>query len=211
MRQSSANSRSAMGLMVLAAACAFLGVLLLRRSPAAMPGDHGPQVGGPTTAVSAASPSPARRRAADPSLTEGPRGAAAEPGAASGVPVPGDGPAGDRAVQLTLERTSPADLPRGQEGRLVQLARRVWTADVTGRGREQWPGYFAAHQTAGPRGAYTRVRIQAGIARKTAGSRVEVRLVWAGTDPSGDQRDGRLAVIVLRPVFGHPTHWEPIS
>ncbi|AWN24795.1 hypothetical protein DKG71_00125 [Streptomyces sp. NEAU-S7GS2] len=126
--------------------------------------------------------------------------------------MPGDGAAGDHAVQRLLDRFSPADLPPAQERDLVRIASQIWKADVTGRGRNRWPRYFApgTHATAGARGAYAKVRIQAGIARKARGGRVEVRLVWAGTDPSGTQRDGRLAVLFFRHDPHHPKRWEPV-
>ncbi|MFF4282890.1 hypothetical protein ACFY0Z_29430 [Streptomyces kronopolitis] len=121
--------------------------------------------------------------------------------------MPGDGAAGDRAVQRLLERSSPTDLPRGEEQRLVHLATEVWTADVTGRGRGRWPGYFLSPRAAGSHASYQQVRVQAGIARKAGGGRVQVQLVWAGTGPAGDQRDGRLARLLFR-ILSH--RWEPV-
>lgn len=112
------------------------------------------------------------------------------------VPVPGEGPAGDHAVQTLLDQSSPRDLPRSRERELVALASRIWRADITGAERTRWPKYF----TGAPlRAAYRNVRIQAGIARTADGrtDRVRVRLVWAGTTPAGQKHDGRLAQIFL--------------
>ncbi len=87
----------------------------------------------------------------------------------------------------------------------VALAEQVWRADVTGAGRVRWPRYFSA--TAPARHLYTRVRIQAGIARRTDAGRVVVHLVWAGADPSGQYREGRTArVLLARTDHG----WEPV-
>lgn len=208
MPRSSTTSPSALGLMVVATCCAFLGLVLLGHSPIEESGDRRQQA--VPTVRSAPSPSKADRSGPTPgapSPSEVPRNRI---GAAKGLPVPGDGPAGDRAVQRLLEQSSPSDLPREEEHRLVRLAEQVWMADVTGRGRDRWPSYFAADRSLGARSAYTQVRIQAGIARKSAGGRVQVRLVWAGADPSGAQRDGRLADIRLRLVPGHSNRWEPV-
>ncbi|MGW7641751.1 hypothetical protein [Streptomyces decoyicus] len=111
-----------------------------------------------------------------------------------------------------LNRSSPADLPRRQERDLVQLASQVWEADVTGRGQDRWLGYFTTRSTPATRArdTYTGVRIQAGIARRARGGRVEVRLVWAGTGPSGEQRDGRTARLLLHRAPHHPNRWEPV-
>jgi hypothetical protein len=120
--------------------------------------------------------------------------------------VPGDGPAGDYAIQQLLERSSPADLPRAKESDFVALASRIWRAEVTGAGREKWPDYFGTEPLRAP---YRDVRIQAGIARTVNGEpdRVRVHLVWAGTDPAGQAEDGRPGQILL--TRRHAT-WEPV-
>ncbi|MFE3144323.1 hypothetical protein [Streptomyces scopuliridis] len=117
-----------------------------------------------------------------------------------------DGPAGDYAIQQVLERTSPADLTHAQEKELVALASRIWRAEVTGTGREEWPDYFAEQLLRAP---YRDIRIQAGIARTVTGhpDRVHVRLVWAGTDPAGEYTDGRPVQVLLA---RHNTIWGPV-
>ncbi|MEU4898553.1 hypothetical protein AB0B12_39215 [Streptomyces sp. NPDC044780] len=110
------------------------------------------------------------------------------------LPPPGDGPAGDAAVQHALDRSSPPDLAPQTERRLVQLGRAVWTAEVTGRGRQRWPGYFLEAEVR----PYRRFRIQAAIARRATGGRVVVHLVWAGASPSGTgDVDNRTARVFL--------------
>ncbi|MFJ3714110.1 MULTISPECIES: hypothetical protein [unclassified Streptomyces] len=123
----------------------------------------------------------------------------------SGVPVAGDGPGGDRAIQDVLDRSSPRDLEPALERRLVALATRVWKADVTGTGRSQWPAYFS--DPSPPRAPYTHVRVQAAIARQGAGGRVRVDLVWAGAGPSGEAADGRPARVLLHKT---DSTWEPL-
>ncbi|MFI7103291.1 hypothetical protein ACIBK8_28545 [Streptomyces sp. NPDC050161] len=218
--------RSARLPLGLAAVLVIAGLVLLSHpppptpAPAPAPGPT-PASAGRTSGVGPAADRPPSRRqylgSPSPSPRALPSGApsSAPPRrehpapAGSGVPVNGDGPAGDRAVQRMLERSSPADLPRSQEEELVQVATRVWTADVTGRGQGRWPRYFA-HSGASARGTYTAVRVQAGIARTTADGRIEVRLVWAGTAPSGEQRDGRTARLLLQHSPDHPNRWEPV-
>lgn len=149
------------------------------------------------------------QHAARPEHTEGPRprhrprkDPALPP---TGVPVPGEGPDGDHAVQRLLERAAPSDLPRAQQRRLVNLASRILRAEATGKGRENWPTYFPRQPLRAP---YRDVRIQAATARRDDGNadRVRVRLVWAGTDPAGQAQDGRPARILL---IRHNTAWEP--
>jgi len=200
-----ASPRSAQLCFALAAALALIGLALL---------GHDPRPGAPIPQEALQSPPRIAPSASSAANTHSPPPATgrAQTGA-SGLPVPGDGPAGDHAVQRLLDRFSPADLPPAQERDLVRLASQIWKADVTGRGRSRWPRYFApgAHETTGTRGVYADVRIQAGIARKaSSGSRITVRLVWAGTDPSGTRRDGRLAVLLFRHDPHHPKSWEPV-
>ncbi|MCC2280571.1 hypothetical protein LKL35_34980 [Streptomyces sp. ET3-23] len=103
-----------------------------------------------------------------------------------------------------LQASTPANLPQQQERELLALGERVWRADVTGRGRGQWPSYFP--NATPPRTPYTRIRLQAAIARAVGNDQAEVRLVWAGTDPSGQQADGRTTrLLFTRTARG----WEP--
>ncbi|MEV6699231.1 hypothetical protein AB0M68_18930 [Streptomyces sp. NPDC051453] len=103
-----------------------------------------------------------------------------------------------------MDSSSPADLPLAQEKHLVALASRIWKAEVTGAGRQEWPAYFSDRSL---RAAYRDVRIQAGIARTAPDDRVRVRLVWAGTDPAGQNEDGRTAQMLFT---RHNNAWRPL-
>lgn len=192
--------RSPWGPMTLAAGFAVFGLVLLVHAPTIAPKTDGAASADPWPGPTSPRPSSAHGTVSPSSV-------------ADGIPVPGDGPAGDVAVQRLLDRSSPPDVPRSLETRLVQLGMQVWKADVTGRGRERWPTYFGpgGPAAAGPRSVYRDVRIQAGIARRAGSGQVDVRLVWAATDPSGGRRDGRLAHVSFRPVPGHPNRWEPVA
>ncbi|MFC8295591.1 hypothetical protein ACFUJ0_14205 [Streptomyces sp. NPDC057242] len=124
----------------------------------------------------------------------------------SGIPVSGDGPGGDYAIQRLLDRTTPADLPPALERRLTTLATRVWVAETTGTGRETWPGYFTGMEL---RSSYRDVRVQAAIARRAGGrdDQVLARLVWAGAGALGTFQDGRPAQVRLEL---HHNGWEPV-
>ncbi|WP_185909323.1 hypothetical protein [Streptomyces sp. WAC01280] len=158
----------------------------------------------PTTAPAAQPPA----RTAQP-RAEGPpsREPDAEPEPVpSGIPVSGDGPGGDHAIQRLLDRTTPADLPPDTQSHLVALATRVWIAETTGTGRGTWPDYFTDTDLRAP---YHDVRVQAAVARRTNGHNDEavVRLVWAGARASGELQDGRPAQVRLAL---HHNEWEPI-
>ncbi|MDI3390057.1 hypothetical protein QIS99_28265 [Streptomyces sp. B-S-A8] len=118
----------------------------------------------------------------------------------------GDGPAGDRAVQRVLNRASTPNLDRRTEKELIDLASRIWKAEVTGQNRAQWPDYFTDKPLRSP---LRDVRIQAAIARATDDKdhRVEVRLVWAGARESGPVEDGRLGQVVLT---RYQDNWRPV-
>lgn len=103
-----------------------------------------------------------------------------------------------------LQASTPANLPQQQERELVALGERVWRADVTGRGRGQWPSYFP--DAAPPYTPYTHIRLQAAIARAVGNSQAEVHLVWAGTNLSGQQADGRTTRLLFT---GTARGWEP--
>ncbi|MGW7600538.1 hypothetical protein [Streptomyces antimycoticus] len=148
--------------------------------------------------------SAAPRRSTGPTLREhGPQSEAAPTGHEV-LPPPGDGSAGDTAVQRALDRSSPPDLSPEAERRLVRLGRAVWTAEVTGRGRQRWPDYFPDAEVR----SYRRFRIQAAIARRAGSRRVVVHLVWAGASPSGTgDADNRTARVFLIRNGGNT--WTP--
>ncbi|MFE4687265.1 hypothetical protein ACFRNJ_41910 [Streptomyces sp. NPDC056721] len=192
-------SASALKPLLGAAACVLLAILLLR--PAA-PDEQPPAARAAAPATTHPDPG---STPASPTATSRPERASATPSSsAAEVPVAGDGPAGDHAVQRLMDSSSPADLPRAQEKHLVALASRIWKAEVTGAGRQEWPSYFSDRQL---RAAYRDVRIQAGIARTAPHHRVSVRLVWAGTDPAGQNEDGRTAQVLFT---RHNNAWQPL-
>ncbi|MEV7643362.1 hypothetical protein AB0O32_25850 [Streptomyces rubiginosohelvolus] len=116
------------------------------------------------------------------------------PASGENLPPSMSGPRADPVVQRALDDAVPADLPSGVADEVAELGKEVWLAEVTGRGRDRWPGYFADR---GARTAvYTRVRVQAAIGRKDpAGPGAVVHLVWAGAGPAGTFMDGRTATV----------------
>ncbi|MFF4542278.1 hypothetical protein [Streptomyces aureus] len=118
----------------------------------------------------------------------------APPVVESALPPHGEGVAGDRAIQRSLEAAWPADLPASDERELLTAGRALLRADATGIGRTQWPAAFPAlRQGLAPAFATARFRIQAAIARRDGGpDKAVVHLVWAGTDRGGTFTDGRI-------------------
>jgi hypothetical protein len=102
-----------------------------------------------------------------------------------------------------LDRSVPSNLFPALEQQLTQLGRQVWLADVTGTGRTRWPDYFTGPGASG----YTRVRVQAAIARRTGPAAVTVTLLWAGTSPAGDLEVGLTGSVLL--VQDRDGIWEP--
>lgn len=110
------------------------------------------------------------------------------------LPPRGEGAAGDRAIQQALEMAWPADLPAGDERRLLAAGRALLRADATGTGRGRWPEIFpGSNRGLAPAFSTARFRIQAAIARRDGRpDRAVVHLVWAGTDRGGTYTDGRI-------------------
>ncbi|WP_329296088.1 hypothetical protein [Streptomyces sp. NBC_01455] len=137
-----------------------------------------PRVGKPT-ADTAPSSTPA---ASTPSVHE------------SALPPHGEGVAGDRAVQRSLEAAWAADLPADDERQLLTAGRALLRADATGVGRAKWPTIFPdAGGAVAPAFATDRFRIQAAIARRDGSpNKAVVHLVWAGTDRGGTFTDLRI-------------------
>ncbi|MEY2249100.1 hypothetical protein AB8A21_40315 [Streptomyces sp. BF23-18] len=111
---------------------------------------------------------------------------------ASELPPHGEGVAGDRVIQQSLETAWPADLPARDEAQLISAGRSLLRADATGIGRSQWPQIFGNHnQAIAP--AFSRFRVQAAIARSDGRpDRAVVHLVWAGADRGGTYTDRHL-------------------
>jgi hypothetical protein len=112
----------------------------------------------------------------------------------SALPPHGEGVAGDRAVQRSLEEAWPADLPVGDERELLTAGRALLRADATGVGRAKWPDIFHdSGQAVAPAFATAHFRIQAAIARQEGSpNKAVVHLVWAGMDRGGTFTDLRI-------------------
>ncbi|WP_030618337.1 hypothetical protein [Streptomyces achromogenes] len=111
------------------------------------------------------------------------------------LPPHGEGPAGDQAIQHSLDAAWPADLSAGDEQELLTAGRALLRADATGVGRAKWPQMFpASAQAVAPAFATARFRIQAAIARRDGSpDNAVVHLVWAGMDRGGTFTDLRIS------------------
>jgi hypothetical protein len=192
-----------------AALAAFAASLLL------LPGHHGTraEVHVPPAARASASPVPGLLTALPPTRAPEPTAAASTSGLPSKAArtAPADLLAGDvpdSYLQQVLEQTQPADLSSALEQRLVAVAGQVLLADLTGRGRSAFPGYFGGRSATA---AWRSVRIQAGIAQRRPGSSTEVdaHLVYAGIDPRGQALERQDITIVLAPAAGG-SGWRPL-
>jgi hypothetical protein len=109
------------------------------------------------------------------------------------LPPRGEGAAGDRIIQQTLEAAWPADLSAADERYLLAAGLGLLRADATGLGRAKWPGVFPdAGGGLAPAFGTARFRVQAAIARRAGDDRAVVHLVWAGADRGGTYADGRI-------------------
>ncbi|MGW1870373.1 hypothetical protein ACWCPS_33110 [Streptomyces mauvecolor] len=155
---------------------------------------------GPLITSSAA---PSRAASPSPSLT-----------ALSAVPPRGDGPASDPAIQQLLDQSWPRDLPKDDEQQLLATGRRLLAADASGVGRDAFPTLFPPGERSVVVPAFTRIRIQAAIARTDPGhpDRAVVHLVWAGADRGGTSTDGRITDLSFTrtPSPNGATVWMPM-
>ncbi|GGV52557.1 hypothetical protein GCM10010245_82820 [Streptomyces spectabilis] len=121
------------------------------------------------------------------------------------LPPRAEGPDADRPIQQHLEQDWPRDLPVVQEQRLRAAGARLLRADATGAGRELFPGVFGRRPPHLIAPAFSRVRIQAAIARRAPGGgarRAVVHLVWAGADRGGTYLDTRVTDLYFRQPKG---------
>ncbi|WP_409239748.1 hypothetical protein [Streptomyces sp. PA5.6] len=82
-------------------------------------------------------------------------------------------------------------------------------ADTTGVGRDRYPQVFGRHPRLLVAPAFTRLRIQAVIARRDgAADRAVVHLVWAGADRGGTFSDGRTSRYLFHRLKGVGI-WSP--
>ncbi|MFE4861475.1 MULTISPECIES: hypothetical protein [Streptomyces] len=128
------------------------------------------------------------------------------------LPARGDGPGGDAAIQQVLEQSWPHDLSPADEQQLLLLGRRLLAADAGGVGREAFPSLFPPGVRNVVVPAFTRIRIQAAIARSGGSDRAVVHLVWAGGDRGGTYTDGRLTdfSFTRTPSKNGATAWQPL-
>ncbi|MEV0254716.1 hypothetical protein AB0H82_10700 [Streptomyces sp. NPDC050732] len=119
------------------------------------------------------------------------------------------GRATDREIQQQLQSAWPADLPAAQEQQLRHQAAALLQADATGVGRARFPRLFGARPTGAVAPAFSRLRIQAAIARRDgAADRAVVHLVWAAADRGGTFTDGRTSRYAFHRSKGAGT-WMP--
>lgn len=87
-------------------------------------------------------------------------------------------------------------------------------ADASGVGRDAFPALFPPGERRVVVPAFTRIRVQAAIARTDPAhpSRAVVHLVWAGADRGGTYTDGRLTDLSFTrtPSQNGATVWQPM-
>ncbi|MGC7096719.1 hypothetical protein ACPZ19_18760 [Amycolatopsis lurida] len=115
------------------------------------------------------------------------------------------GPISDGQLGELLHQQTPTNLDPALEHQLVALAGSALIADLTGHGRERFPDYLPGTP---PTRAHTKIRVQAGVARQTTDTGVDVQLVWAGTTPAGDHLERQHTTIRLD--YG-PDGWRPVA
>ncbi|MFB7323842.1 hypothetical protein [Streptomyces sp. NPDC056190] len=159
-----------------------------------------------TAAPTASQPSAPPRRPSTASASSTP------PVVESALPPHGEGVAGDRAIQGSLEEAWPADLPAADERELLTAGRALLRADATGIGRAKWPTVFPdSVQVVVPAFATARFRIQAAIAvRDGSPDKAVVHLVWAGMDRGGTFTDLRITDwFFTRTIKKGASTWTP--
>ncbi|MGX1915322.1 hypothetical protein ACWIID_41900 [Streptomyces phaeochromogenes] len=204
--------RSPRLLLLSAVVLAVLGVALL-----GMPHGQKPSAPEPSSTATADPSSAASAPPADDKVTVETAPSTAPAASTSSVlesalPPHGEGVAGDRAVQQSLEAAWPSDLPAADARQLLTAGRALLRADATGVGRTKWPDIFPdSDQAVAPAFATARFRIQAAIARRDGRpNKAVVHLVWAGTDRGGTYTDLRITDLFLTRTLkkGEPT-WTP--
>lgn len=97
----------------------------------------------------------------------------------------------DRALRVS-EQTN---LDPGTERSLLMLAEAALRADLTGIGRERFPGYLPGQP---PARVYRDVRIQAGVAYRIDDTTADAHLLWTATSPRGGRVERHTAIIRLK-------------
>ncbi|MFD4630310.1 hypothetical protein ACFVYR_21005 [Streptomyces sp. NPDC058284] len=112
-------------------------------------------------------------------------------------------------MQQQLESAWPPDLPVADEEQLRRQGAALLQADATGVGRGRFPQVFGTRPQGLMAPAFSRLRIQAAIARRDhAADRAVVHLVWAGADRGGTFTDGRTSRYLFHRAKGAAT-WSP--
>jgi len=114
------------------------------------------------------------------------------------------GQVNDGYLNRALRASESSNLDPQFEQPMLALARSALLADLTGVGRERFPGYLPGHA---PARAYEEVRVQAGVARRVDAVTVETHLLWAARSPGGEYIERQTAIIRLRYVG---QSWIPI-
>ncbi|OQR63419.1 hypothetical protein B6E66_13835 [Streptomyces maremycinicus] len=203
-------ARSPRALLIATVVLAVAGAALLRvpHAPNAPAAAAPPRAAVPTAGAPAAAPGGPAGPDASTAAT------APAQAARAGVPPPhGEGVAGDRAVQRSLEDAWPADLAADDARTLLAAGRGLLRADATGIGRAQWPALFGDPDRAlAPAFATSGFRIQAAVARRDGSpDKAVVHLVWAGTDRGGTSTDRRITdwLFTRTSTRGGGSAWTP--
>ncbi|GGV73044.1 hypothetical protein GCM10010277_86620 [Streptomyces longisporoflavus] len=190
------------------AACGYL-LLATDPPPPVATGGRAPAHPGPQDTAAAQPPGDPAARARSPRPDSSPTPSPSKP-SASMLPVRGEGRAADRQIQHLLEEAWPADLPPALEQQLRREGAALLRADATGAGRDRFPAVFGNRPDTAVAPAFSRLRIQAAIARKdTRPGRAVVHLVWAAADRGGTYTDNRITDLYFRRTKGDGP-WTPL-
>ncbi|MEU6680889.1 hypothetical protein [Streptomyces sp. NPDC046925] len=177
--------------------------------PATRPGPHGTPVPRPPADATARTRGPNPDTSTSPAPAPTPS-ASRSRSAAAMLPPRGEGPAANHQIQRLIEEAWPADLPAPLEEHLRRDGAALLRADATGIGRDRFPAVFGQQPDQAVAPAFSRLRIQAAIARKdTRAGRAVVHLVWAAADRGGTYTDGRISDFTFRRPKGDGP-WTPL-
>ncbi|MFB8087920.1 hypothetical protein [Streptomyces sp. NPDC055992] len=203
----SSAERSGLIMLSMSAVLSVVGVVLLWPD---MSGSGSTDAARPPAASSTPAPTTARPTLpASPKPDPKPTTTSPSPSPSATHSPDGDALAGeisDALLQRSLEQSRQANIPPTLEKRLIDLGGKVLLADVTGKGRKAYPGYFKGLPATD---RWQKCRIRAGVAERydNRSDAALIHLVWAGTSPEGERDDRRPATVLLvRDVEGT---WAP--
>lgn len=102
----------------------------------------------------------------------------------------------------------PANSDVGEEAAaLADLGARVAVADVSGQGREEFPGFWPTNDSRGGAPRASDVQVLASGASKRGTGTVEVLVVWQGTDSYGQPTGEETSTVFLREGRNG---WQPV-